>query len=117
MNGLHVVYAVALIIALLQWGFNRFLLARGLSAEFYKIRMHDQFKYRFEQILTGYIAHMVGLLIQVMFIWFSAMRLLSAYGLFSLESAIVLSVISLFFLKDRFYYESAIFAVSRWRKE
>ena len=117
MDGLQIVYAVVLVIAVVQWAFDRLQLARGLSSKFYAIRLHPQFNHQFEKKITNYISLLFGLFVQVIFVWFCGYRLLFDLGVFDLEAGIVLSVIMLFFTKDRFYYESAIFVVSRWRAE
>ena len=117
MDGLQIVYAVVLVIAVVQWAFNRYQLARGLSLRFYTIRLHPQFNQQFEKKITNYISLLVGLFVQLVFVWFCGYRLLFDLGVFDLEAGIVLSVIMLFFTKDRFYYESAIFVVTRWRAE
>lgn len=116
MTAMHIVYAVIVAFTLFQWGFNRYVLGfQGLSTEFCKIRIEPAFNGLFQKKLKSYIYIMAVLFIQGAFTWFCASRLLSGLGIFGFESGFVLTLLTIFFIKDRLYYETALFFVTRWR--
>lgn len=102
MDGLQIVYAVVLVIAVVQWAFNRYQLARGLSLRFYTIRLHPQFNQQFEKKITNYISLLVGLFVQLVFVWFCGYRLLFDLGVLILRLALFLVSLCCFLLKIGF---------------
>lgn len=108
-----IVYAVVLAFVVGQWGYNRVQLARGLAINFHKMRTAPWFSKFLEKRFKAYLVVLVFLVLQICLVWFCGYRILHIFGLWGVESGVVLSIITLFLTKDRVFYETALFVVTK----
>lgn len=113
MLNFYSVYFLVVISAVAQWGFMRVLMYRGLELEFRKFRQVRSMDYFFNRFSKPYLMLMGYTLFHVLFIAYSAIYLLKGLGMLSWESIIFTVVTCFFFIKDRVYYVTATYALSK----
>lgn len=113
MLNFYSVYMVVIVIALAQWGYMRSLLTRGLQLEFQKFRQVRSMDFFFSRFTKPYIGLMIWTLFYTGFIGYSAIRLLINLNMLNLESIIFTVLAVLFFAKDRIYYTTAVYVLSK----
>lgn len=110
---MHYVYFIIFVLALIYWVYIRIELKRGLAAAFYQLRCTQYFNLTMERYLKSYICALVLIVLQMAFLWFIGYRLIESAGLWDWENALVLSVVISFLLKDRVYYDTAVFMLTK----
>lgn len=116
MIDLKTLYCIIIGIALLNWGFNRLTLYRGLNFAFLNECKQRGFGSFFEIHKTAYIKTLIWVVLYICLVGFTAARLLYLSGLLSIETAIVLLTLISFFAKERVHYITAIFVIARVEK-
>lgn len=113
MLNFNLVYYVMIFIALAQWGYMRLLMSRGLEKEFHKFRQTRSMHYFFERFLKPYLLLMSYTALYVLFVAYCALQLLSNLAILSLETTIFVILAMIFFIKDRVYYVTALYVLSK----
>lgn len=113
MLNFYIAYLVVIVIALAQWAYMRSLLTRGLQIEFQKFRQVRSMDFFFSRFTKPYLALMLWTLFYIGFICYCAIRFLMGYDLLNIESCIFTVLAVIFFAKDRVYYVTAVYVLSK----
>lgn len=110
---LIMLYAFIVGMSLLNWGFSRFQLHRGLGMAFLHERQKPGFNSFFSTIQQRYVQTVFWTALHVLVVGFVSFRLMYLTGLLSIETAVLGLVILVFYAKDRLHYVTALLVMSR----
>lgn len=108
-----VLYSVILFAALVQWGYMRFVLSRGYSASFMKVRRTQNLERLFNEHKAILYAKAVFILICILMIAASIKMLLDLLGLHDWVAKSVSTAILILFSKDLIYFHLVKFVLER----
>ncbi len=113
MFNFYYVYLMIICIALMQWAQMRFSLFRGLQIVFVKCRQQNSMSTFFSIYAKPYLTLMIWVLVHSIFITYCCFKLAQEFRLLNAENSVIIIMIMIFFLKDRIYYTTANFVLSK----
>lgn len=116
MLNFYFAYLLVVVIAICQWAHMRFILHRGLQISFVKYRQQSSMSNFFMIFAKPYLILMAWVVLHACFLTYCCFMLAKGLEILNFQNGAFIIAVMIFFLKDRIYYITANYVLSKSEK-